>query len=65
MNQLRNTAYITQLRILGWQNIVSVLGQEEGFTVKYTPSPEGVSEGEARGTLTQCSQLGLVWGMGH
>ena len=27
----------------------SVLGQEEGYTVKYTPSPEGVPEGEARG----------------
>ena len=30
-------------------NIVSVLGQEEGYTVKYTPPPEGVPEGEARG----------------
>ena len=28
---------------------VSVLGREEGYTVKYTPSPEGVPEGEARG----------------
>ena len=28
---------------------VSILGQEEGYTIKYTPSPEGVSEGEARG----------------
>ena len=24
---------------------VSVLGQEEGFTVKYTPLPEGVPKG--------------------
>ena len=24
---------------------VSVLGQEEGYTVKYTPPPEGVPEG--------------------
>ena len=30
-------------------NTVSVLGQEEGDTVKYTPSPEGVTEGEAQG----------------
>ena len=28
---------------------VSVLGREEGCTDKYTPSPEGVPEGEARG----------------
>ena len=28
---------------------VSVLGREEGYTVKYTPLPEGVLEGEARG----------------
>ena len=28
---------------------VSVLGQEEGYTVKYTPSPEGVPESKARG----------------
>ena len=27
---------------------VSVLGQEEGYMVKYTPPPEGVPEGEAR-----------------
>ena len=30
---------------------VSVLGRDEGYTVKYTPSPEGVPEGEAEGTL--------------
>ena len=29
--------------------IVSVLGQEEGYTVKYTPLPEVVPEGEAQG----------------
>ena len=29
--------------------IVSVLGREEGYTVKYTPPPEGVPEGKARG----------------
>ena len=28
---------------------VSVLGQEEGYTVKYIPLPEGFPEGEARG----------------
>ena len=26
--------------------IVSVLGREEGYTVKYAPSPEGTWEGE-------------------
>ena len=30
-------------------NILSVLGREEGYTVNYTPPPEGVPEGEARG----------------
>ena len=29
--------------------IVSVLGQEEVYTVKYYPLPEGVPEGEAQG----------------
>ena len=29
---------------------VSVLGQEEGYTVKYNYLPEGVPEGEAGGT---------------
>ena len=29
--------------------IVSVLGREEGYTVKYTPLPEGVPKGEAQG----------------
>ena len=28
---------------------VSVLGQEEGYTVKYTPLPEGVPEGTPEG----------------
>ena len=28
---------------------VFVLGQDEGYTVKYNPLPEGVPEGEARG----------------
>ena len=31
------------------KDTVSVLGQEEGYTVKYTPSPEGVPEGQAQG----------------
>ena len=30
-------------------DIVYVWGREEGYTVKYTPPPEGVPEGEARG----------------
>ena len=30
-------------------NIVSVLGREEGYTIKYTPPSEGVPEGEVRG----------------
>ena len=30
-------------------NTVSVLGREEGYTVKYNPLPEEVPEGEARG----------------
>ena len=29
---------------------VSVLGQDEGYTVKYNPLPEGVPEGKAQGT---------------
>ena len=33
------------------RHIVSVLGQDEGYTVKYNPLPEGVPEGAARGTL--------------
>ena len=31
------------------QDSVSVLGREEGYTVKYTTSTEGVPEGEAQG----------------
>ena len=34
---------------LRWANTVSVLGREEGYTVKYTPSPEGVPVDEGRG----------------
>ena len=34
---------------LGLTVAVSVLGQDEGHTVKYNPLPEGVPEGEARG----------------
>ena len=36
-NNFANTAHIIT---------VSVLGREEGYTVKYTPSPEGVPEDE-------------------
>ena len=28
---------------------VSILGRDEGYTVKYTPLPEGVPEDKARG----------------
>ena len=28
-------------------DIVSVLGREKGYTIKYTPLPEGVPDGEA------------------
>ena len=34
---------------LGQKVIVSVLGQEELYTVKYTLLPDGVPKGEARG----------------
>ena len=37
------------LYLVSTVHTVSILGQEEGYTVKYTPSPEGVPEGEARG----------------
>ena len=29
---------------------VSVLGREEGYTIKYTPPPEGVPEAKPEGT---------------
>ena len=32
------------------QCTISVLGQEEGYTVKNTPSPEGVPEAKPKGT---------------
>ena len=31
------------------RDIVSVLGRDEGYTVKHNPLPEGVPEGEAGG----------------
>ena len=31
-------------------DIVSVLGRDKGYTVKYNPLPEGVPEGKAEGT---------------
>ena len=30
---------------------VSVLGRKEGYTVKYTPLPDGVPKGEAQGNF--------------
>ena len=47
---------IVQYCILVWcwplhpPGTVSVLGREEGYTVKYTPWPEGVPKGKAQGT---------------
>ena len=38
--------YIT---LISHSYTVSVLGREEGYTVKYNPLPQGVPEGEARG----------------
>ena len=35
--------------MFGWRYTVSVLGQDEGYTVKHNPLPEGVPEGEAQG----------------
>ena len=35
-----------------WVDIVSVLGQGEGYMVKYNPLPEGDSEGKGQGNLT-------------
>ena len=32
-----------------YEHYVSVLGRDEGYTVKYNPLPEGVPEAEARG----------------
>ena len=52
----RHTEMTVKIKILSVHSpspylgdIVSVLGQEEGYTVKYTPPLEGVPEGEARG----------------
>ena len=46
-------AVITGFGVLSYafcqQVTVSVLGQEEGYTVKYNPLPEGVPKGEAQG----------------
>ena len=35
-----------------WYYIVSVLGREEEYTVKFTPPPEGVPEGEGGGVYS-------------
>ena len=32
-------------------NIVSGLGQDKGYTIKYNPLPEGFPESEARGNF--------------
>ena len=33
---------------------VSILGRDEGYTVKYNPLLKGVPEGEARGNSSKC-----------
>ena len=38
-------------------NTVSVLGGDEGYTVKYTPLSEGVLEGYIRGLFDLISQV--------
>ena len=43
------TPYITNQPFIPKCNTVSVLGQDEGYMVKYTPLSEGVPEGEAQG----------------
>ena len=48
LNGIFKFAFFNNNSILG-VHIVSGLGQEEGYTVKYTPSPEGVSEGTPEG----------------
>ena len=40
---------IVTLTVLFNVRIVSVLGQDEGYTVKYNPLTEGVPEGKAQG----------------
>ena len=44
-NYKKKGIYLYEIRA----GTVSVLGREEGYTVKYTPSPEVVPEGKARG----------------
>ena len=43
------TAKIIIIIIIVRNEILSVLGLDSGCTVKYSPSPEGVPEGKARG----------------
>ena len=40
---------------------VSVLGREEGYTVKYTPTSEGVPEDQAWGNWTELKAEGYIW----
>ena len=47
--KLTETAKIIIIIIIVRNEILSVLGREEGYTVKYSPLAEGVPEGEARG----------------
>ena len=44
-----NTIQYNTIKYNTIQYIVSVLGRDKGYTVKYNPLLEGVPEGEARG----------------
>ena len=44
---------------------VSVLGQDEGYTVKYSPPSEGVPEGKARGISRRQSPRDLPKAEGY
>ena len=37
------------LRVYQLCSTVSVLGRDKGYTIKYTPLPEGVPEGKSQG----------------
>ena len=47
--------YLRKQYIFGESKVtVSVLGQDKGYTIKYTASPEGVSKGKAGRGLFDC-----------
>ena len=52
IGQVKKSAVATLKNTLSRESntdTVSVLGRDEGYTVKYSPPPMGVAEGEARG----------------